>query len=91
MGIRGSAIILLFSVLLLFLVPAGAGSFSAVNGPVTALRANRAAQFFFAVLTFGAGAPQSLLSSLPASSKWHFVGDSYLTGSISFILPALRC
>jgi len=46
MKLRTSAIILLTSVLLLFLVPAPAGSFSAVHGPVTALRANRAAQVF---------------------------------------------
>ena len=45
--LRASAIVLLTSVLLLFLVPAWAGSFSAVHGPVTALRANRAAQVFY--------------------------------------------
>ncbi len=47
MGIRGAAILLLFSVLLVFFVPAAVGPFSAVHGPVTALRANRAAQVFF--------------------------------------------
>ena len=45
--LRASAIVLLTSVLLLFLVPAPVGSFSAVHGPVTALRANRAVQVFY--------------------------------------------
>jgi len=47
MKLQASAIVLLTSVLLLFLVPATAGPFSAVHGPVTALRANRAAHVFY--------------------------------------------
>jgi hypothetical protein len=53
--LRASAIILLTSVLLLFLVPAPVGSFSAVHGPVTALRANRAAHVFYLNLSSTAG------------------------------------
>jgi hypothetical protein len=52
--LRASAIVLLSSVLLLFLVPAGAGPFSAVHGPATALRANRAAQVFYLNLSSSA-------------------------------------
>ena len=51
MMLRASAIILLTAVFLLFLVPATAGPFSAVHGPVTALRANRAAQVFYVKLS----------------------------------------
>ena len=54
MKLRTSAIVLLTSVFLLFLVPATGGSFSAVHGPVTALRANRAAQVFYCNLSSSA-------------------------------------
>jgi hypothetical protein len=37
-------LIIVFTVLLLFFFPAAVGSFSAVNGPVTAMRASRMAQ-----------------------------------------------
>lgn len=61
MGIRATAIILLFSVLLVFFVPAGAGPFSAVHGPATALRANRAAQAFYLHLALSARHPVATL------------------------------
>ncbi len=47
MAIRSVAIILFASVLLVFFAPAAAGPFSAVHGPATALRANRAAHVFY--------------------------------------------
>jgi len=37
-------LVIVFTVLLLFFFPAAVGSFSAVNGPVTAMRASRMAQ-----------------------------------------------
>lgn len=52
----------LFSVLLVFLVPAGAGPFSAVHGPATALRANRAAQVFYVALALSARYPISAVN-----------------------------
>jgi len=63
---RASAIVLLTAVLLLFFVPATAGSFSAVHGPVTALRANRAAQSFYSNLSSPA---RALTLSIKASPR----------------------
>lgn len=57
MAIRTAAIILLFSVLIVFFVPAGVGPFSAVYGPATALRANRAAHVFYVNLALSARCP----------------------------------
>jgi hypothetical protein len=62
MSIRTAAIMVLFSVLLVFLVPAGAGPFSAVHGPATALRANRAAQVFYVALALSARYPISAVN-----------------------------
>ena len=76
MAIRGAAMLLLFSVLLVFLMPAAVGPFSAVHGPVTALRANRIAQFFFFNLAIPArqldlGLRQPLASAdLHSGSFW---------------------
>ncbi len=50
MAFRAAALILLGSVLVLLFAPAGMGPFSAVHGPVTALRADRAARVFFFTL-----------------------------------------
>lgn len=61
MTIRASAIVLLCSVLLVLFVPAGAGPFSAVHGPATALRANRAARVFFFHLALSARNPVTTL------------------------------
>lgn len=92
MAIRGAAILLLFSVLLVFFVPAGAGPFSAVHGPVTALRANRAAQVFYFNLAFPSRNPVPPLT-------FGLLGEAWL-GTIHAILiqidapdsfPALRC
>lgn len=57
MAIRTAATILLFSVLIVFFVPAGVGPFSAVHGPATALRAHRAAQVFYVNLALSARFP----------------------------------
>ncbi len=90
MAIRGAAILLLFSVLLVFFVPAGAGPFSAVHGPATALRANRAAQVFF----FGVALPARQLASPPIksieASEWHSGGFAVRVAS-SVPVPLLRC
>ena len=57
MAIRTAATILLFSVLIVFFVPVGVGPFSAVHGPATALRADRAAQVFYLNLALSAQIP----------------------------------
>lgn len=92
MAIRAATIVLLCSVLLVFFVPAGAGPFSAVHGPATALRAHRAAQVFYSHLALSARnfvatlmLPVDVVSS-PVSSAGVF------TGTEASALPSpLRC
>ena len=58
-------LIIVFAVLLLFFFPAAVGSFSAVNGPVTAMRANRMAQrIHAAIMTYA----RESISNIPLIS-----------------------
>ncbi|HWH57473.1 MAG TPA: hypothetical protein VN682_07565 [Terriglobales bacterium] len=90
MAIRTAAIILLFSVLIVFFVPAGAGPFSAVHGPATALRANRAAQVFYFILALPAREPiADVTFTLAARSapRLHTLVDADTSSPLS----TLRC
>jgi len=90
MAIRTAAIILLFSVLIVFFVPAGAGPFSAVHGPATALRANRAAQVFYFILAFPAREPIAAVT-FTLAARWaprpHTLADADTPSPLS----TLRC
>ena len=92
MTIRASAIVLLCSVLLMLFVPAGAGPFSAVHGPATALRANRAARAFYFHLALSArNTISTLLFPLriasPAVSSFRLLVEVAGSAPVS----ALRC
>ena len=92
MTIRASAIVLLCSVLLMLFVPAGAGPFSAVHGPATAFRANRAAQMFYLHIALSA---QNLVATLmfplgaasPALSSFGLLVEADGSATVA----ALRC
>jgi hypothetical protein len=90
MSMRTAAIIVLFSVLLVFFVPASVGPFSAVYGPATALRANRAAQVFYITLALSARYPISAvtLATVLASVSLHSL---VLELDDPNLLCALRC
>ena len=92
MVMRASAIVLLCSVLLVLFVPAGAGPFSAVHGPATALRANRAARVLHFHLALLARNPvTTLMFSLgvasPAVSSFRLLVEVEGSAPVS----ALRC
>lgn len=92
MAIRASAIVLLCSVLLVLFVPAGAGPFSAVHGPATALRANRAARMFYFHLALSVRNPVSRLVlhlgiASPAVSSFRLLVEVAGPDPVS----ALRC
>ncbi len=92
MGIRAVAIMLLCSVLLVFFMPAAAGPFSAVYGPATALRANRAAQVFYFNLALSPLNPVTALMF-----RLHSISVPVICRSLFFEIhasappPALRC
>jgi hypothetical protein len=90
MAIRTAAIILLFSVLLVFFVPAGAGPFSAVHGPATALRANRAAQVFYVSLALSARCPIAA-EMISLAAQWAPRSHALLAVHTSSPLCPLRC
>lgn len=91
MAIRSVAIILFASVLLVFFAPAAAGPFSAVHGPATALRANRAAHVFYFNLALPA---RCLAAAMMFSLAAHWVLRS-VTPVVDIAtkspLSALRC
>jgi hypothetical protein len=88
--LRASAIVLLTSVLLLFLVPAPVGSFSAVHGPVTALRANRSAQIFYSNLS--SSAREVTLGSKPALPIVAYnIATPHVEPLASDADPVIRC
>lgn len=92
MAIRAAAVILLCSVLLVFFVPAGAGPFSAVHGPATALRANRAARAFYFNLAFSALNPISALTFGLHLAPWPGASPtSFAESDASAPHSALRC
>ena len=90
MAIRTAAIILFFSVLLVFFVPAGAGPFSAVHGPATALRANRAAQVFYVNLALSARCPIAA-TMVSLAAQWAPRSHAFVAIHTSSPLCPLRC
>ncbi len=92
MAIRAAAILLLLSVLLLFLVPASSGPFSAVHGPVTALRAHRAAQvFFFNLAEPARHLVRSSKAPLDLAHSHGNLGPSRIAPPLFALLSELRC
>ena len=92
MVIRAAAIVLLGSVLLVFFMPVGVGPFSAVHGPATALRANRAARVLYFHLALAARNPATTLLfprrvTSPAVSSFRLLVEVYGAAPVS----ALRC
>lgn len=87
--LRVSTLFLIFLVLLLVLFPAAVGSFSAVHGPVTALRATRLAQTIHAKLAanFVPASPMLQVSNLDAD--WMQIRSEHPVGPLTAI--ALRC
>ncbi len=92
MAIRAAAMILLCSVLLVFFMPAAVGPFSAVYGPATALRANRAARAFYFNLALSALNPITALTTGLYVAPWPGASSpSFVESDASAPHPALRC
>lgn len=92
MVIRAAAIFLLVSVLLVFFIPAAAGPFSAVYGPATALRANRAAQVFYVNVALSARNPIAAVTfTFAPLRRCPGPHSGFVEGDVSAPLPALRC
>lgn len=91
MALRAAAIILLFSLLLVFFAPAAVGPFSAVYGPATALRAHRAALVFYFNLALAARSPvAAMMFSLDGNHRPGAL-SFFIESDASAPLSAMRC
>jgi hypothetical protein len=92
LSLRTSASLLVICVLLLALFPAATGSFSAVHGPVTAMRAARAGHLIHAGIALCASALSAgpLLLYTDASASERFLCPRHDPAS-SYAPLALRC
>lgn len=89
--LRVSTLFLIFLVLLLLLFPAAVGSFSAVHGPVTAMRANRMAQTIHAKLAakIVPASPSPMLQVFSLDADWMRISPEHPAAPL--IPVALRC
>jgi hypothetical protein len=82
-------LLIVISILLLFFFPAAAGSFSAVHGPVTAMRASRIARTIHSDLVVRV---REILRNIGLLLSAGALGQIFLSAdSVPLPLAALRC